>query len=329
MNRVKIRQGNGKTLYEIWIGHASLVKYFIIFESKCYMKREDGIGKFDARNDEDMFLGYSLKSKSYIYFNPRTKTTVESANVRVDENFGIQERILDYDSDEETKLKANQENVELFYEIDIDLQNDIQLVEQREELSEPRAEVRVETKILNKNLIKNNPTDHIISSKDKGVMTRNKAQREELCQISQVEPKSTDEASKDYFWIQAMREELDQIENNDRWQLIPRPKDKNIIGTKWVFRNWMNEQGEIVRNKEKLVCKGYSQHEGIDYEETFAPIAIIEASRMVLAYVANNKFKVYQMNVKLSFLNGEFEEEVYIEHPEGSPLTKEGDMVCN
>ena len=100
-----------------------------------------------------------------------------------------------------------------------------------------------------------------------------------------------------------------------------------MIGTKWVFRNKMNEQGEVARNKVRLVCKGYSQQEGIDYEETYAPIDKIEAIRMFLTYAENTKFKVYQMDVKSAFLNGELEEEVYIEKPEGFPLTEDKGMV--
>ena len=90
----------------------------------------------------------------------------------------------------------------------------------------------------------------------------------------------------------------------------------------------MNEQGEVVRNKARLVCKGYSQQEGIDYEETYAPLARIEVVRLFLAYEAQKKFKVYHMNVKSTFLNGELEEEVYIEQPEGYPLIDDRDIVC-
>ena len=75
----------------------------------------------------------------------------------------------------------------------------------------------------------------------------------------------------------------------------------------------MNEQGEVVRNKARLICKGYSQQEGIDYEETYAPVARMEAIRMFLAYATNKNLKVYQMDVKSAFMNGELEEEVYIE----------------
>ena len=95
----------------------------------------------------------------------------------------------------------------------------------------------------------------------------------------------------------------------------PKPKDKNVIGTKWVFKNKMNEQGEVVRNKARLACKGYSHQEGIDYEEKNFHVARIEVVRMFLAYVANKIFKVYQVDVKLAFLNGKLEEEFYIEKP--------------
>ena len=100
---------------------------------------------------------------------------------------------------------------------------------------------------------------------------------------------------------------------NETWELDPRAKDKNVLGTKWIFRNKMNEQVEVVWNNARLVCKGYSQQEGIDYDETYAPVAIIEAKRLFLAYATQKIFKVYQMDVKSTFLNGELEEEVSIE----------------
>ena len=78
-----------------------------------------------------------------------------------------------------------------------------------------------------------------------------------------------------------MNEELDQIEKNDTWELVSRPKDKNVIGTKWVFKNKFNQYGQVIRNKVRLVCKGYAQAEAIDFEETYAPVARLEAIRML------------------------------------------------
>ena len=101
-----------------------------------------------------------------------------------------------------------------------------------------------------------------------------------------------------------------------------------MIGTKWAFRNKLDENGEVTQNKARLVCKGYAQIEGVDFEETFAPVARMEAIRTILAYACSKQIKVYQMDVKSTFLNGELEEEVYIEQPRGFPLSEHGDFVC-
>ena len=98
-----------------------------------------------------------------------------------------------------------------------------------------------------------------------------------------------------------MNEELDQIEKNQTWELFPRPANKNFVGTKWVFKNKFNEYGKVIRNKARLVCKGYAQVEGIYFEETFAPVARLEAIRMFLAFSCYKNFKAYQMDVKYVF----------------------------
>ena len=141
-------------------------------------------------------------------------------------------------------------------------------------------------------MIKNNPSEQIIGSKEKGLMTRSRV-NEELCLISQLELKNTDKVCKDEYWKKAMKEELDQIVKNEIWELVPRPIDKNVIGNKWAFWNKMNKQGEVVRNKARLVCKGYSQQEGIDCEEIYASVARIEAVRLFLAYATHRRNSKY------------------------------------
>eukprot|EP00253_Pinus_taeda_P004690 PITA_04690 len=130
---------------------------------------------------------------------------------------------------------------------------------------------------------------------------------------SQIEPKSLSQASGDKSWVKAMNEELDQIENNDTWGIVQGPKEKNFTGTKWVSKNMLNVQGQVIRNKARLVCKGYSQIEWVDFEETFAPVARLEAIKFLLSLSRHKKIKVYHMVVKSTFLNGNMEEEVYIE----------------
>lgn len=94
------------------------------------------------------------------------------------------------------------------------------------------------------------------------------------------------------------------------------------------FRNKLKKDGKVVRNKARLVYKGYSQKEGIDYDETFSLVSRIEAVRLFLAYAAHKKYKVYQMDVKCAFLNGDLEEEVYIQQPDGFLLLDDKNMVC-
>ena len=115
----------------------------------------------------------------------------------------------------------------------------------------------------------------------------------------------------------AMQEELNNFTHNEVWVLEAPPKNKNIIGTKWVFRNKQDEHGVVIRNKARLVAKGFSQVEGLNFGETFAPVARLEAIRILLAYSSHHNIKLYQMDVKSAFLNGIINELIYVEQPPG------------
>ncbi|GJT14782.1 reverse transcriptase domain-containing protein [Tanacetum coccineum] len=137
------------------------------------------------------------------------------------------------------------------------------------------------------------------------------------CFLSQIEPKKVTQALTDPSWIEAMQDELLQFRLQKVWRLVDLPKGKHAIGTKWVYRNKKDERGIVVRNKARLVAQGYTQEEGIDYDEVFAPVARIEAIRLFLAYASFMGFIVYQMDVKSAFLYGTIEEEVYVCQPPG------------
>jgi hypothetical protein len=107
-----------------------------------------------------------------------------------------------------------------------------------------------------------------------------------------------------------MHEELENFERNQVWELVEPPPNCQPIGTKWVWKNKEGENGMVVRNKSRLVAQRYSQKEGIDYEETFAPVARLEAIRILLGFAVAKGFKLFQMDVKSAFLNGVIEEEV-------------------
>ena len=106
--------------------------------------------------------------------------------------------------------------------------------------------------------------------------------------------------------------ELFQFEKNEVWRLLLKPKDHLVVGTKWVFRNKLNEFENVVGNKTRLVVQGYSQQEGIDYDETYTLIVRLESIKKLLSFACFRNFKLYQMDIKSSLLNGFLNEEVYV-----------------
>ncbi|GJS28675.1 putative ribonuclease H-like domain-containing protein [Tanacetum coccineum] len=128
--------------------------------------------------------------------------------------------------------------------------------------------------------------------------------------LSQKEPKKVIQTLADPSWVEAMQEELLQFRLQKVWTLVDLPNGKRVIRTKWVFRNKKDKRGIVVRNKARLVAQGYTQEEGINYDEVFASVARIEAIRLFLAYASFMWFIVYQIDVKSALLYGNIEEEV-------------------
>jgi hypothetical protein len=160
------------------------------------------------------------------------------------------------------------------------------------------------------------PVNSILGDIHKGVTTRSRVAHfcEHYSFVSTIEPYRVEDALRDSDWVVAMQEELNNFTRNEVWHLVPHP-NQNVVGTKWVFRNMQDEHGVVTRNKARLVAKGYSQVKGLDFDETYAPVARLESIRILLAYATYHGFKLYQMDVKSAFLNGPIKEEVYVEQP--------------
>nr|GEU45202.1 retrovirus-related Pol polyprotein from transposon TNT 1-94 [Tanacetum cinerariifolium] len=172
--------------------------------------------------------------------------------------------------------------------------------------------------IVNIKRSRNHSLENVIGNLNQRTL-RSQAQNQSnfFCFISTIEPKNVTKALGDESWIVAMQEELNQFIANDIWELVPQPRNMKIIGTKWVFRNKLDENGVVSQNKARLVAQGYNQQEGIDYDETYAPVARLESIRILLAYACALDFKQFQMDVKSAFLNGFINEEVYVAQPSG------------
>jgi hypothetical protein len=159
---------------------------------------------------------------------------------------------------------------------------------------------------IHHSIVKDHLVNQIVGDISKGVQTRSRIASfcEHFSFVSCIESNGVVEALLDVDWVNAIHEELNNFTCNEVWELVERPKNHNVIGTKWVFRNKHNEDGLVVRNKAKLVAQGYTQIEGLDFSETFAPVARLEAIRILLAYACAHNIKLYQMDVKSAFLNG-------------------------
>jgi hypothetical protein len=131
------------------------------------------------------------------------------------------------------------------------------------------------------------------------------------------EPTNYKEAAVHQDWIDAMDKEMQSILKNETWELVKLSTGKKPIGLKWVYKLKRNSDGEVVKHKARLVGKGYVQKQDIDFEEVFAPVARLDTVRLLMAYAANNGWKIHRLDVKSAFLHGDFEEEVYVSQPEG------------
>ncbi|GKB09619.1 retrovirus-related pol polyprotein from transposon TNT 1-94, partial [Tanacetum coccineum] len=305
----------------------------------------DHLGKFDAKANDGYFLGYSFVSKSLRVFNTRRQQVEETYHVTFDENSDVSYYIIPHGR---SLIEITQEN----HVPEVIAPNEPEIPHIKDTEGPPdliNTERTHEQNIQNDQMI-TQPTDvpsgnntkgsgsiieplvpdvtqsHISNQASTSMLTRSMVAKLTATSaseclfadfLSEIEPKKVSEVLKRLGWVDVIQEELNQFYRNKVWTLVPLPYGKTAIGSKWVFRNNKDEHGITTKNKARLVAQGYSQEEGIDYDETFAPVARMEAIRIFLAFATYMNFKVYQMDVKSTFLNGKLKEEVYVKQPPG------------
>ena len=356
INRVYLHRLLKKTSYELLTGNKPNVSYFRVFGSKCYILVKKGRNsKFAPKAVEGFLLGYDSNTKAYRVFNKSSGLVEVSSDVVFDETNGSpREQVVDLDDVDEEDVptaairtmaigdvrpqeQKEQDQPSSSTMVHPPTQDDEQVHQQEacdqggaqddhvmEEEAQPAPPTQVRAMIQ-----RDHPVDQILGDISKGVTTRSRLVNfcEHYSFVSSIEPFRVEEALLDPDWVLAMQEELNNFKRNEVWTLVPRPK-QNVVGTKWVFRNKQDEHGVVTRNKARLVAKGYAQVAGLDFEETFAPVARLESIRILLAYAAHHSFRLYQMDVKSAFLNGPIKEEVYVEQPPGFEDERYPDHVC-
>nr|GEW12227.1 retrovirus-related Pol polyprotein from transposon TNT 1-94 [Tanacetum cinerariifolium] len=253
------------------------ISYIYVFGALCYPKNDrEDIGKLGAKGDIGFFIGYSANSVAYRVYNRRTRKIMETMNVTFDELSRPSERDLD-----------------ILFE---PLHNDylggrpakapraipVAPVQQRNLTPSPTASA----------------ADNVPNAGFEG----------ELFTVK--------EALTDPAWIKSMQEELHQFIRLDVWELVPSPDGIKPLTLKWLFKNKHDEENTVIHNKTHPVVRGYRQEEVIYLEESFAPVARMEAIRIFLAYAIHKGFTVYQMDMKTAFLHGSLKEDVYVCQPE-------------
>ncbi|XP_066159889.1 uncharacterized protein [Oryza sativa Japonica Group] len=304
--------------------------------------------KFAPKVDEGFLLGYGSNEYAYRVFN-KTSGIVEIArDVTFDETNGSQveqvdSHVLGEEEDPSEAIKRlalgdvrprePQQGASSSTQVEppTSTQADdpsISSLDQGEEGEQvPPSPINLARPRIHQSIQRDHPTNNILGDINKGVSTRSRIAN--FCEyysfVSSLEPLRVEEALNDPDWVMAMQEELNNFTRNEVWTLVERPR-QNVIGTKWIFRNKQDEAGVVIRNKARLVAQGFTQIEGLDFGETFAPVARLESIRILLAFATNLNFKLYQMDVKSAFLNGPINELFFL----GLQIKqlKEGTFIC-
>lgn len=290
------------TPYEAWIGRKPTISHLKVFGSIAYVfVNPQHRQKLDGKSRKCVFIGYCSESKAYKMHDPIDKKIIVSRNVLFNEgaSWNWSENI--------SNNSTSRLQVPLFEETTMTSTNALTPVNSASSsaVSTPSG---------------NNSNSASLSSDEtpprRFRSLRQIYENDEFAMMAS-DPVAYQEAAREEVWIEAMKEELAAIEKNSTWEMTDLPEGKNVIGLKWVFKTKLNADGSIQKHKARLVAKGYSQQQGIDFEETFSPVARFETVRLLLALAAQLKWKVYQLDVKSAFLNGDLDEEVYVAQPEG------------
>ena len=290
LNRCPTKAVRNLTPMEAWSREKPDVSHLRIFGSIGYVlipaeKRT----KLDEKSTKCIFTGYTLETKGYRLYNVETNKLVVSRDVLFDENAA-------WDWKEKKVEHVNQPS-------------SLESSEEHEDTHTEEAEQNPEQ------------DQHTQTSESEEESPprkfRSMSDIYQSCNFVVTEPQNFEEAEKHEIWQKAMKEEMHMIDKNKTWELVDKPQGREIIKLKWIYKTKVNQNGEIQKHKARLVARGFTQKPGIDFSETFSPVARLETIRTLIALAAQKKWKIFQLDVKSAFLNGKLEEEIYVEQPQG------------
>nr|GEX76327.1 hypothetical protein [Tanacetum cinerariifolium] len=311
------------------------------------------MGKLQPKADIKIFIGYAPTKKAFRIYNRRTRRIVETIHIDFDELTAMASKQSSSGPalNDMTPGTITPEVIapiaKVIPQVDADstgLPSSTTVDQDAPSLSKSLTTTKIQSSVIPQDVGDDNldmevahmgndpllgvpiPEDHllnnIIDQLSRPVSTRLQLHEKAFfCYydafLTSMEPKTYKVALTKSCWIEAMQEELNEFERLEVWELVPRPDQVMVITLKWIYKVKLDELGGILKNKARLVACDYRQEEGIDFEESFAPVARLEAIRIFLVYAAHKNMVVYQMDVKTAFLNGNLREEVYVSQPDG------------
>ncbi|GJX24935.1 retrotransposon protein, putative, ty1-copia subclass [Tanacetum coccineum] len=299
-----------KIPYEVWHGQAPKLSYLKVWGCEALVKRDTLTkpDKLDPRSFRCIFVGYPKETMGYSFYSPSENKVFVARNAEFFENDLI-----------DLKASGSVEDLEIIQEEDTNPSVDTSLnhEEDDQEIDEPQSDINP----IRRSTRTRRPTDRLCLYID--------AEEHELGDLG--EPANYKAALLDpesKKWLDAMNVEMQSMKDNDVWVLVELPPNARTVGSKWLFKKKTDMDGAVYVFKARLVAKGFTQTYGVDYEETFSPVADIRAIRILIAIAAYYDYEIWQMDVKTAFLNGHLSEEVYMEQPEGFVDPKYPNHVC-
>jgi len=312
-NRVPSRGNFNSTPYSEWYGKKPDVSHLKVFGAKAFVRIPDSMRhKMDPKAKKTIFVGYDrYTNKVYRVFDLEKKNVERVSDVKIEDVTDTIEKVLfplpPNEQEEEFEESKNENNM-----IGTD---DEDFTDGEESV----IEISTNSKKRGRPLGSKSYQKPVISS-DRVLRDRSsKSVRVAAMKVS-VDPVSYEDAiSRDdsITWKQAMDDEMSSLLKNQTWELKPLPEGQSVVSCRWIFKSKLQPNGMIERCKARLVARGFSQTEGIDYFETFSPVVRYESVRTILAVVAKHDMELAQFDIKTAFLNGSLEEDIYMQQPKG------------
>ena len=314
-----------KTPLELWNGRKPSLRHYRIWGCPAHVLKKK-TGKLESRTEVSLFVGYPKGTRGGIFYSPKEKKVFVSTHatflendymnnfkprskVVLEEMLGTTStpqpiRVVGLGGEEAGPSSSQPTRV-------VELREEGETTVPSQEPSEPRRsgrEIRLPVRYRRENeaniVVSDTSDDDPISFKE-----------------AMVNPDKEK-------WQEAMNQEMESMYSNSVWELVDPPEDVRPIGCKWIYKKKRGADGEVETYKARLVAKGYTQKEGIDYEETFSPVAMLKSIRILLSIAASLDYEIWQMDVKTAFLNGYLEEEIYMSQPDGFIKEGQEQKVC-